>query len=82
MNYDNKKAIDFFGEEIVEKIETQHQDGYPNIYKETYHKSFQYGDTSKYIVPFKNKKYEVTVVDNVLKHPLYINQIIDWKEIS
>lgn len=82
MNYGNDKAIKFFGEQIIEKLETQHQDGYPTTYKEIYHKSFGYGDTSKYIVPFKDKKYEVTVVDNVLKHPLYINQIIDWKEIS
>ena len=30
----------------------------------------------------KDKKYKVTVVDNVLRHPLYINQIEKWEEIK
>ena len=33
MDFSNKKAIDFFGEEIVEKLERQHQDDYPTYYQ-------------------------------------------------
>lgn len=79
--YDNKKAIDFFGEEIVNNLETQHQDGYPNYYKKINSSSWQFGDIAEYIVPFNGKEYSVIVQDNVLRNPLFINQITDWKEI-
>ena len=41
---------------------------------------WQYGSSGYYIVPFKNKMYKVRVEDNVLKDPLYINQIVSWDE--
>ena len=47
--YDNKKAIDFFGEEIVNNLETQHQDGYPNYYEKINSSSWQFGDIAEYI---------------------------------
>ena len=79
--FDNKKAIDFFGEEIVNNLETQHQDGYPNYYEKINSSSWQFGSIAEYIVPFNNKKYSVIVQDNVLRNPLFINQITDWEEI-
>lgn len=79
--FDNKKAIDFFGEEIVNNLETQHQDGYPHYYKKINSSSWQFGDIAEYIVPFNNKKYSVIVQDNVLRNPLFINQITEWEEI-
>ncbi|MBQ7798710.1 MAG: hypothetical protein IJ371_06275 [Clostridia bacterium] len=80
--YNNQKAIDFFGEEIVENLETQHLDNYPKFYKKISYKQWQFGDIAEYIVPFKDKQYKVRVEDNVAKNPLYINQIVDWEEIK
>lgn len=80
MDFSNKKAIDFFGEEIVDKIEQQHQDGYPTFYQRIDFNFWQYGSSGYYLVPFKNKMYKIRVEDNVLKHPLYINQIVSWEE--
>ena len=40
------------------------------------------GCVSEYIVPFEDKKYKVTIVDDVLKNPLYINQIEKWEEMK
>ena len=80
MNY-NEKAINFFGEEIVEKIEIQHQDGYPEHYERINYNQWQFGSTGEYIVPFEDKKYKVIVQDNVLKSPLYINVITNWEEV-
>ena len=80
MDFSNKKAIDFFGEEIVEKLERQHQDDYPTYYQRIDFNLWQYGSSGYYIVPFKNKMYKVRVEDNVLKDPLYINQIVSWEE--
>ena len=67
-------------EEIVEKLERQHQDDYPNYYQRIDFNLWQYGSSGYYIVPFKNKMYKVRVEDNVLKDPLYINQIVSWEE--
>ena len=80
--FSNTEAIRLFGKTIVEKLEQQHQDGYPNYFKRTNHSEWQYGCVSEYIVPFENKEYKVMVIDNVSKHPLYINQIEKWEEIK
>ena len=77
----NKEAMDFFGKTIVEQLEQQHQDGHPSYFKRISYKGWSYGCFGEYIVPFENKKYKVTVADNVLKDPLYINQIEKWEEI-
>ena len=80
--FNNQKAIDFFGKEIVENLETQHLDDYPNYYKKISYGDWKFGCNAEYIVPFKGKQYKVKVVDNVLKDPLYINQIVSWEEID
>jgi hypothetical protein len=80
--YNNKKAIDFFGEEVVKKIENKHLENYPKFYKEINYNQWQFGDCAEYIVPFKGKQYKVKVEDNVLKDPLYINQIVSWEELE
>ena len=80
--YDNQKAIDFFGEEIVKNLEIQHLENYPEFYKEINYNEWQFGNSAEYIVPFKGKQYKVKVEDNVLKDPLYINQIVSWEELN
>lgn len=80
MDFSNKKAIDFFGEEIVENLETQHLDNYPKFYRKISYNDWKFGCIAEYIVPFKGKQYKVKVEDNVLKDPLYINQIVNWEE--
>ena len=79
---DNAKAIGFFGKTIVQKLEQQHQDGHPNYFHRIKYDEWRFGCISEYIVPLEDKKYKVTVVDNVLIHPLYINQIKKWEEIK
>ena len=78
----NLKAVDFFGKDIVEKLQEQHQDGYPNNFKKIQSNLWQYGDTSKYIVNLNKKDYVVTVEDNILIHPLFINVITNWEEVE
>ena len=82
IEFNNLKAIDFFGEEIVENLETQHLDNYPKFYRKISNNDWKFGGSAEYIVPFKNKQYKVKVEDNVLKHPLYINQIVSWEEFK
>lgn len=77
----NQKAKDFFGQDIVKKLEEQHMDDFPKYFKEVQNNVWQYGVTSKYIVEFNNKNYVVTMEDNVLVHPLYINVIVGWEEV-
>lgn len=80
--FNNAKAIGFFGKTIVDKLEQQHQDGYPNYFHRIKHDEWRFGCISEYIVPFESEKYKVTVVDNVLKDPLYINQVEKWEEMK
>lgn len=80
--FDNAKAIKFFGKTIVEQLEQQHQDGYPYYFQRISYNQWYYGCVSEYIVPFEDKKYKVTIVDDVLKNPLYINQIEKWEEMK
>lgn len=78
--YNNQKAREFFGDEIVNNLEQQHQDSYPSFYKIINKQQFQFGNCVEYIVPFKGKNYKVTIQDNILINPLYINQITNWIE--
>lgn len=79
--FNNEKALGFFGKSIVDKLEVQHQDGYPNYFKRTYYNQFIFGDIAEYIVPFEGKEYKVIVEDNVMRDPLFINQITSWEEV-
>lgn len=80
--FGNIEAIGFFGKTIVEQLEQQHQDGHPYYFHRISYNEWRFGCISEYIVPFENKKYKVTIADNVLKNPLYINQIEKWEEIK
>lgn len=80
-DYNNTKAREFFGDEIVNKLEEQHQDGYPDHFIKEDYRMYSMGDEGIYIVPFNNKKYRVIVKDNVASDPLNINQITEWSEL-
>lgn len=80
--FNNMDAIGFFGKTIVNKLEQQHQDNYPHYFQRISYNEWKFGCIAEYIVPFENTTYKVTIIDNILKNPLYINQIEKWEEIK